>query len=254
MTGQSESKSDQARRFYNATAAATGDFALMNYGYAPLGASAGDSSDPERYCLALYRYLLANADLRHRRVLEVSCGRGGGAAHLAAGYRPAEYVGVDISEENIAIAERRFAAVAGLSFRVSRAEHLPFAAQSFDAAINVEASHLYDDHARFFAEVYRVLRPGGAFFYADLFWSNSDPGPLLTGVGFSIAHSEDITANVLRSLDLDSERRERVVNGSIPPHLQDDYRNWSGIKGYRAYNRFASGEWVYRCFRLQRPK
>jgi SAM-dependent methyltransferase len=254
MTGRSGSKSDTARLFYNATAAATGDFALMNYGYAPPGASAVDPADPERYCLELYHHLLANADLRDRRVLEVSCGRGGGAAHVVAGYRPAEYVGVDISEENIVLAERRFAAVTGLTFEVGRAEHLPFAEESFDAVINVEASHLYDDHARFFAEVYRVLRPGGAFFYTDLFWSNSDPEPLLARAGFLVTHSEDITANVLRSLDLDSERRERVVASSIPPHLRDDYRNWSGIKGYRAYNRFASGEWVYRCFRLQRPQ
>lgn len=254
MTDHTESKSDKARAFYNAAATATDDFSLMNYGYAPLGASYVDAAEPERHCLELYRYLLGDADLRSRQVLEVSCGRGGGAAYVAAVYQPAEYVGVDISEANIALAGRRFADVQGLSFRVGRAERLPFADQSFDAVLNVEASHLYDDPTHFFAEAYRVLRPGGLFFYADLFWRDSDPKRPLADAGFLAIHDEDITANVLRSLDLDSERRERVVTARIPEHLRHDYRNWSGIKGYRAYNRFASREWVYRAYRLQRPQ
>ena len=47
------------------------------------------------------------------------------------------------------------------------AESLPFADESFDAVINVEASHGYPDFPRFLAEVARVLRPGGHFLYAD---------------------------------------------------------------------------------------
>ena len=33
-----ESRSEQARQFYNAAASASQDFAFMNYGYAPLSA------------------------------------------------------------------------------------------------------------------------------------------------------------------------------------------------------------------------
>jgi SAM-dependent methyltransferase len=186
-------------------------------------------------------------------VLEVSCGRGGGAAFVASTYAPAEYIGLDISEGNIELATRRFADVKGLSFRVGRAESLPFEPGAFDLVLNVEASHLYDDHAAFFAEIHRVLRPAGLFCYADLFWSNSDPQRLINEAGLSIVHSADITANVLQALQLDSERRERIVTTSIPESLAQDFRNWSGVKGYRAYNRFESGEWVYRSFRVQRP-
>lgn len=181
-------------------------------------------------------------------MLEVSCGRGGGAAEIATVYGPAELVGVDISAENLEIARRRFAHVKNLRFEQGRAEALPVERDSVDAVVNVEASHLYDDPARFFAEVSRVLAPRGRFFYADLFWSNSEPERFLREAGFSIARQEDITADVLRALDLDSERREEIVSGSIPAHMQDDYRNWSGVKGYRAYQRFASREWVYRAF------
>ncbi len=244
-----DSKSETARRFYDATAAAAQDFSFMNYGYAPRGAVADGA---EAYCLALYRHLLEGADLRGKRVLEVSCGRGGGAAEVASALGPAEYVGVDISPQNLDIARRRFEAVRNLRFEVGRAEALPIETASVEAVINVEASHLYDDPERFFAEVFRVVAPGGRFFYADLFWANSEPQRFLREAGFRIATEEDITADVLRALELDSDRRERIVSGSIPAHMQDDYRNWSGVKGYRAYNRFASREWVYRAFRAER--
>jgi ubiquinone/menaquinone biosynthesis C-methylase UbiE len=167
-------------------------------------------------------------------------------------FRPARLVGVDISEQNVAIARKRAASLPGLSFEVGRAEQLPFADGSFDAVINVEASHLYDDHPKFFAEVRRVLVPGGRFLYADLFWANNEPERFITEAGMAVTESEDITANVLRALDLDTDRRERIVTTGIPPALQQDYRNWAGVKGFRAYNRFASREWVYRCIRAQR--
>ncbi|MGQ0428360.1 MAG: class I SAM-dependent methyltransferase [Gammaproteobacteria bacterium] len=251
MTDAADSKSETARRFYEATAVAAADFSLMNYGYALPGAIA--AAESEGYCLALYRYLLNDAKLRGLRVLEVSCGRGGGAADIAAAFQPGEYIGLDISARNIQIAVGRFAHLKALRFQVGRAEDLPLAPSTCDVVINIEASHLYDDPARFFCEVARVLVPGGLFFYADLGWRDSDPASLLRSAGLLISHEEDITEGVLRALDLDSERRERIVKDHIPESLQDDYRNWSGVRGYRAYNRFASREWVYRALRAQRP-
>ena len=56
----------------------------------------------------------------------------------------------------------------GLDFVCGNAENLPFADQSFDAVINIEASAYYPQFPRFLAEVARVLRPGGHFLYADV--------------------------------------------------------------------------------------
>lgn len=250
MKESKASKSDTARTFYDTTALVAGDFFCMNYGYASndLATEAGGES----LCLQLYRHLLHGADLAGKHILEVSCGRGGGAADIASRFRPAVIVGLDFSEQNLRLAQSRFASVAGLSFRAGRAEQLPFSTASFDAVVNVEASHLYDDPMRFLTEVQRVLRPQGHFYYADLCWANSDPASLLHDAGFSIISQEDITSEVLQALDLDSDRRERIVREHIPSDLQQDYRNWSGVKGYRAYSRFASGEWVYRIFRALR--
>jgi len=243
-----ETRSEQARQFYNAAASASQDFAFMNYGYAPLSAELAGSAEPEKYCLQLYRRLLGNADLRGKKVVEVSCGRGGGAAHVAATYQPASYLGIDISERNLGLAAQRFSKVPALSFQAGNAEGLPLPDASCDALLNVEASHLYDNPARFFAEAFRVLKKGGTFFHVDLAWKDKDPPGMIAAAGFKVREVEDITKNVVEALELDSVRREAIVM-SFPESLRKDFRDWSGVKDYRAYNRLKTGEWIYRITR-----
>ncbi len=248
MNAPADSRSEQARQFYNAAATASTDFAFMNYGYAPLSAELAGSTEPEKYCLQLYRQLLGPVDLRGKKVVEVSCGRGGGAAHVAGTYQPASYLGIDISERNLTLAKQRFSKVPSLTFQVGNAEALPLPDQSCDALVNVEASHLYDNPARFFAEAFRLLKKGGMFFHVDLAWKDKDPPAMIAAAGFKVASVEDITQNVVQALELDSVRREAIVM-SFPEHLRKDFRDWSGVKDYRAYNRLKTGEWVYRITR-----
>lgn len=238
------SRNEQARQFYNAAASTASDFCFMNYGYAPLSAELSNSAEPERYCLQLYRHLLGDADLAGKRVVEVSCGRGGGAAHVAATYQPLEYMGIDISEKNVALATQRFGNVPGLRFEVGNAEALPLSSKVCQALINVEASHLYDNPLQFFSEAWRVLDSGGTFFHVDLSWKDKDPAKLIEAAGFSLAYVEDITENVRAALELDSERREQIVM-SFPEEMRADFRDWSGVKGHRAHRRLVTGEWKY---------
>jgi ubiquinone/menaquinone biosynthesis C-methylase UbiE len=238
------SRGEQARQFYNAAATTSTDFCFMNYGYAPLSAELANSAEPERYCLQLYRHLLGDAKLAGARVVEVSCGRGGGAAHVASTYKPLEYLGIDISEKNVALATQRFGDVPGLRFAVGNAEALPLESNLCQALINVEASHLYDNPLQFFSEAWRVLDSGGTFFHVDLTWKDKDPSKLIEAAGFSLAHVEDITDNVRQALELDTERREQIVM-SFPEALRADFRDWSGVKGFRAHKRLATGEWKY---------
>jgi ubiquinone/menaquinone biosynthesis C-methylase UbiE len=242
------SRSEQARQFYNAAASTTTDFCFMNYGYAPLSVELAGSQEPERYCLQLYRHLLGEVDLTGKHVVEVSCGRGGGAAHVAATYKPLQYMGIDISEKNVELARQRFGNVPGLRFEVGNAEALPLASNVCQALINVEASHLYDNPLQFFSEAWRVLDSGGTFYHVDLAWKDKDPAKLIEAAGFSLAHVEDITDNVRQALELDSERREQIVM-SFPEQLRADFRDWSGVKGHRAHKRLATGEWKYCCTR-----
>jgi ubiquinone/menaquinone biosynthesis C-methylase UbiE len=220
----------------------------MNYGFAPLSAELADSAEPEKYCLQLYRQLIGGADLRGRKVVEVSCGRGGGAAHVASTYLPASYLGIDISERNLSLAAQRFATVPSLTFQTGNAEALPLPDASCDALLNVEASHLYDNPARFFAEARRVLGKGGTFFHVDLAWKDKDPPAMIAAAGFKVSEVEDITKNVVLALELDSVRREAIVM-SFPEAMRNDFRDWSGVRDFRAYNRLKNGEWIYRITR-----
>lgn len=242
------SRNEQARQFYNAAGTISTDFSFMNYGYAPLSAELAGSAEPEKYCLQLYRQLIGGTPLQGKRVVEVSCGRGGGAAHVAQGFRPADYLGIDISENNLALASKRFPGVKNLRFQQGNAEALPLEKGSADVVMNVEASHLYDSPTKFFAEVHRVLVPGGRFLHVDLHWQDKDPPAMIAAAGFTVNEVVDITKNVVQALEEDSERREGLVM-TFPENMRKDFRDWSGVKDFRAYNRLKNGEWLYRITR-----
>jgi SAM-dependent methyltransferase len=99
------------------------------------------------------------------RVLELGCGTGNDAARLAeAGFA---VVALDASGEAIAFAREKFAALS-IDFVVAdMAEPLPFADGSFDAVMANVSLHMFSDAVTraVFAEVRRVLQPGGLFLF-----------------------------------------------------------------------------------------
>jgi malonyl-CoA O-methyltransferase len=90
------------------------------------------------------------------RVLDLGTGTGEAALFLAREFPRASIRGVDVSEEMVAAARAKVGLdpEGRIAFRVADADALPFAAESFDlvAQLNVPP---------FFAEIARVLRPGG---------------------------------------------------------------------------------------------
>ena len=146
------------------------DVVFLNYGYEadpPLGLPLDESDERNRYGIQLYHQTATQVDLSGKKVLEVSCGHGGGASYLMRTLRPAAYTGLDFNPDGIAFCQKRHQ-LPGLDFVHGDAENLPFPDESFDAVLNVEASHAYPSFDRFIAEVARVLRPGGHFLYADM--------------------------------------------------------------------------------------
>lgn len=101
--------------------------------------------------------------LRGEQVLDVACGTGN-AALLAARFR-ASVTGVDQAPRLIEVARQR-AAAEGLEidFVVGDAEHLRFADQSFDVVTSIFGVIFAPEPERAFAEIVRVLRPGGRAF------------------------------------------------------------------------------------------
>src|SRR5690606_41460681 len=92
---------------------------------------------------------------------------------------------------------------------VGAAESLDEPVPSFAAVIDIDAPHLSYDRRAFFAEVHRVLVPGGRFCYADGGWRDDDVVPELVAAGFRVLDRRDITVNVVRALEL--EDRKSVV-------------------------------------------
>jgi SAM-dependent methyltransferase len=241
------------RDYYDRAADAVPQFTVLNYGFSTDPENSVIATDePEFYCLRLYEHTVRNTPLQGRDVLEVSCGRGGGANFVSRTFEPQRHVGVDLSEENIRLARTR-AGRQGLTFELGNAEKLDLSDASFDVVINIEASHLYDDRNRFFAEVRRVLKPGGYFCYTDGCWADDDCTEDLLEAGLELLERIEITSNVLHALRKDSARRVTLFDGMRNRELREEYKHWGGVVGYRAYNRFEAGQTRYFSHRLRKP-
>jgi SAM-dependent methyltransferase len=111
------------------------------------------------------------------RVLDVACGRGVSAVHLAECFG-CHVTGLDYGPENIAAAETLAAehGVADLTtFRQGDAEGLPFDNGSFDAVISECSFCTFPDKATAAAEKYRILKFGGRMGLTDMSVNGSLP-------------------------------------------------------------------------------
>lgn len=231
-----------------------GDTATNNYGFAPADQedAAGDRFQRQMY-REMLKLLRATKELpAGARLLEVSCGRGGGLnAFLdAAGPHAFRATGLDVAASAVSYCQRSYATREGLDFVEGSAMDLPFPDASIDVLLNVEASNDYPDRARFFAEVRRVLKADGVFLYADT-EKVKNAGRMaaeLTAAGFRFT-LRDITANVVEASRLDSPRRREVIRRQAPLaarlFLRDELSNYAAVEGSTKFKRFESGERRY---------
>lgn len=171
-------------------------------------------------------------------VLDVGCGIGGPARYLAR-HRGARVTGVDLSPEFVEVA-RELTLRCGLAevvdFQVGNGLALPIPDGGVDAACLLHVGMNIEDKARLFAEVRRVVRPGGWFAVYDVMrvgageidypvpWA-SDAGTsfvaerdtyrrLLEQAGFRIGHERD-----RRVFGVESFARLRASWSEGPPPL-----------------------------------
>ena len=182
---------------------------------------------------SLYHHVAAQVPLRGKDVLEVSCGHGGGAAYVARTFQPRRYTALDLNPAAIRFCQEHHRRE-GLIFRQGDAEHLPFEDGTFDAVINVEASHCYPDFPRFLAEVARVLKPGGHFLYADFRFADglAEWEEALASCPMQIEHMRTINAEVLRGMDRNSARSLELIGRHLPKFLHGLGRDFAGVQGF----------------------
>lgn len=104
------------------------------------------------------RYLFAARLSRGKRVIDLGCGNGYGAAEIA---RTAESVAaVDVSSETIEEAARLYPA-ANLHFQAASLEQLPFADASFQLGVSFEVIEHIENYRQMLAEARRVITENG---------------------------------------------------------------------------------------------
>lgn len=246
-------------QFRNATA-----LRFMNYGFATDEQAPKVDLHPddeaERYCAQLYHALAAQVDLSGKLVLDVGSGRGGGTSYVHRYFGPSQTTGCDVTRSAIAFCQRAHSGTKGLNFLRADAMNLPFEANSFHTVINVESSHCYPNRSAFFVGVFKVLKPGGHFLYADFTKPGHNPADDirqtladLDSAGFHLRGQCDITSNILRGLDHDSERRQREIHARLPFGLRKMACLWAGVRGSWIYEDFVSRRREYVMYTLQKP-
>jgi ubiquinone/menaquinone biosynthesis C-methylase UbiE len=228
------------------------DVLFLDYGYEedpPMALPLAASDEPDRFPIQLYHRTATQVDLAGKRVLEVSCGHGGGASYLMRTLHPTSYTGLDMNPVGIEFCRRRHN-LPGLDFVHGNAESLPFPDQSFDAVINVEAAINYQNVPRFFTEVERVLCPGGYFLYADIRYADEIAAweAALANIPMRLVSEQAINAEVMRGLEQNrffDQITRRLPNIAFLRGIANDY---AGGPGSLIYRRLGNGEASYRLF------
>ncbi|MEZ5171392.1 MAG: class I SAM-dependent methyltransferase [Acidimicrobiia bacterium] len=164
-------------------------------------------------------YLLDHLDLTPgTALLDVGCGVGG-PARMAAAKHGCRVTGIDLSPDFVALARlltQRLGLSDQVTFDVGSATDMPYTEGSFARAMLNHAGMNIADKAQVFAEVRRVLEPGGLFAVYEqmrvgdgeivypLPWADDETSSfvetrqryaeLLTDAGFTIEHDEDRTS------------------------------------------------------------
>ena len=174
--------------------------------------------------------------LSELRLLDAGCGTGAYAAALAGRLRRIE--ALDFSAGMLARARAKLAAherAGRIGFYRGSITELPFADAAFDGAYSMNVSMNIEDKAGFYAELHRVLKPGGWLFLSEIALGPKDglefptpwaasaeasflatPEATLEGLraaGFEVVQTGD---RVAESLDYSARTRAAVAAGGKP--------------------------------------
>lgn len=152
------------------------------------------------------RAIVAGVEFAGKAVLDLGCGTGGITRFLAASFRPASIIGVDVEPGVVNRAVARAGGMAGLAFRAVAPGPLPFPDDTFDVVVSKDAMVHIADKEALFGDLHRVLRPGGVLAASD--WMSGHDGPVSPamayyleqeGLGFGMASAARYRAALERA-------------------------------------------------------
>ncbi len=232
------------------------DWEFMNYGYFPKSndppLTLGKDSKPPCYSTQMYHFLATKVPIAGKDVVEIGSGRGGGANYIAKHLNPNNYIGIDLAQNAVDLANKNYS-LPNLTFLQGSAEAIPLPDQSVDVVLNVESCHSYGSVPLFLNEVKRVLKPGGHFLMVD--FRNSQENMLilkneLSASKLELREQEDISTNVVQAIEADDETKRKRIEAFVPKRWQKLFSDFAGVVGSRFHLTLKEGTRTYWRFHL----
>jgi ubiquinone/menaquinone biosynthesis C-methylase UbiE len=234
------------------------DWHFMNYGYHPkpgeMPPISADAPTTQPYPTQMYHYLATKTTIEGKHILEVGSGRGGGASYISRFLKPASYVGMDIAQNAVDLANR-IHRVPNLKFIQGSAESIPLPDSSVDVVLNVESCHAYGSVPKFLSEVKRLLKPGGYFLMVDFRNSQENMRVLkseLRETGMELLSEEDISGNVIQAIETEDASKRKKIEACVPKKWQKIFSEFAGVAGSRFHLTLKDGTRSYYRFQLRK--
>lgn len=132
---------------------------------------------PARYYQSAYAHIAEAIGLKTGTFLDVGCGPGWLALHVAAGKLEIDAIGIDHSAAMATAARRNKGTRLNITIREMDAADIKFPAETFDVAAAIQSAHHWRDRDAILSEVHRVLKPGGRFFIYEANKARNDVPP-----------------------------------------------------------------------------
>ena len=123
--------------------------------------------------------MLGDIEISEKNVLDIGCGCGGGAFHLARNYSAKSVIGIDVEPRVIKRANelaQKNCLTERTNFQVVKPGPLIFTENQFDIVFSKDAFLHIADKEELAVGVSRIIRPGGRLVASD--WMRSNDAPL----------------------------------------------------------------------------
>lgn len=235
-----------------------GELLFMNHGYQSEAAlDLPAELEPYRYPIQLYDLLGREVDWANKDALEVSSGLGGGTVWISRRYSPRTLCGLDLASRQVRKCQQRFG-LFGINYTAGDAQAMPFPDANYDIVLNVESSLNYPNFDVFLGEVFRVLRPGGYFLFAD--YRRTDKLPRMKAKllqsRMEVIWLRDITSGIIAGMEKEDIRKAELIERKAPRLLAGSITNFAGL-GAGKFNEkqlFTRGEKTYIAAILRKPQ